>query len=158
MTAEKLKQLETSLAENEEFQETFKFFMDHFADHRIFIEQSKKVKLPFLNTLVKEAARFFLRKDQLVLVGFRVTESARLNIYHGSATTEGHHLVFFYCKRINQGMLVFFGGGSGMMDYLRITPRSVDGSKMPENFAEIVEDMHEKRAKPPIEKHPFSAN
>jgi hypothetical protein len=137
MTPDKLKRLETLLNESEDFNEIFSFYMDHFADHRLFIEKSKKAKVPFLKEILRQAAAAFFRKIPVSIIGFAALDNERLSILHGGGFVEGHLFNCFYCKRINKGMFVISTPGSTEM--FRITPTPLGETKLTDDFMESVD-------------------
>lgn len=138
MTPDKLKQLETLLNESDDFSVILTFFFDHFADHRLFIDKSKKIKVPLVKQMIKEASEVVFRKIPIVVTGLMMLDNERLSILHGSGKVEGHLFNFFYCKRINKGMLAI--SVKGFTEMVRITPKSVDQTNLTADFIESVDD------------------
>jgi|GEM_PF-2031017 len=138
MTLDQLKQLETLLADSEDFSEIFSFFMDHFADHQSFINQSKKTKAPLVKAIVKQAAEAVFRKIPILITKMIILSHDRLSLLHGGGFVEGKLFNFFYCKRTNKGLLVITTRG-GSTEFVRITPQPADTTILTEGFMESVE-------------------
>ncbi len=140
MSTEKLIQLETMLAGSEEFREILRFFMDNFGEKPSFMRDSKKIKAPFILEIIKAGGTFIFQKTPIHITKLMMLNYERLGLIHGGGFVEGHVFNFFYCKRINKGMLTF-ALKNGSVEYLRITPQPLDDLKLDADFIESVESV-----------------
>jgi hypothetical protein len=141
MNLDKLKQLETILAESEEFSDIFTYFMDNFGDKPSFVRDSKKAKSPLIMAMIKEGAVVVFRKIPIRITNVTILSFDRLSILHGGGFVEGQLFQFFYCKRINKGMLII-ASSTGSTEMVRITPQALDNTQqLEEGFMESVESV-----------------
>jgi hypothetical protein len=141
MNLDKLKQLETLLAESEEFSDIFTYFMDNFGDKPNFVRDSKKAKPPLIMAMIKEGALVVFQKIPLRITNVTTLSFDRLSILHGGGFVEGQLFQFFYCKRINKGMLII-ASPTGSTEMVRITPQAMDNTqKLEADFMESVESV-----------------
>ena len=140
MSTEKLKELETRLAESEDFMETLSFFMDNFGDKPSFTRDSKKTKAPLVVELIHAGAVSFFKKIPVNIIKLVVMSYDRLSIIHGGGFVEGQMLSFFYCKRINKGMLII-ASKTGSIEMIRITPQPLDDKKLDTDFIDSIESV-----------------
>jgi hypothetical protein len=138
MTTEKRKLLEEKVSESQEFFEIFDFFMTNFAEQTAFIDQSKKIKVPIIKELISTGAAAVFQKIPIQITNLLLLNHERLGILHGNGWVEGKLFNFFYCKRINQGMLAISFGKNTQM--VRISPKPTEPIQMQEDFIESVAD------------------
>ena len=131
-----IEQLEYLLQHEESFEKTHAYFMDNFAEHREFAEIGERVSVPYITTMLGELCSQFFKKKAIELHNRTVIKVATLQLLHGFVQVEGHLMVFFYCKRINQGMacLVNMTNRNDLTHYFRITPTTSDGSPVPQTL------------------------
>jgi hypothetical protein len=141
MNTDKLKQLETLLSESSEFGDIFTYFMDNFSDKPSFIKDSKKAKSPLISLLIKEGAMVVFQKLPLRITNVMMMSFDRLSIIHGGGFVEGQIFQFFYCKRINIGMLAISLKGAST-ELVRIIPHTLDKTQiLEEDFIDNVKSI-----------------
>lgn len=138
MNIEKLKELERLLSQSDDFGEPLIFYMDHFADKPSFTNLSEKTKSPLIKMMLNGAGQLAYDKIPVRITGLKMLLFERLGIIHGGGFIEGQLFTFFYCKRINQGLMCI-SDRTGGMNLLRITPRPADGNEMKEDFTDLAE-------------------
>ncbi|RJP29926.1 MAG: hypothetical protein C4527_10635 [Candidatus Omnitrophota bacterium] len=128
---DKLKTLQKMLISEDNFNITFKYFFEQLGEDPSFIESSKKVKNPFLKSILKAIGKQIFNEEDAV-AHLMLLKLPKSSFYHGSCFIHGRMASIIYFEDIEMGMVaIYLGGASGNeMRLVRYSSTLIEGNQL----------------------------
>ena len=104
MTQAKLTKLEQKLQDPDDWDEAMSYFLDHFGADPVFLQMSKKTRLPIILTMMGEISKQLFHKETVTLENPMMFKVREFDIIHGTCVAEGRLFTFFYLMKIHKGV------------------------------------------------------
>jgi len=104
VTDDKLAGLAKIIQHPDKWEDTTKYFLDHFASDQEFMDLGKRTRITVILKVIGEIAKKVLNKPMVAIenpIMFRVKS---MNMIHGSCTSEGWVMMFVYLTDIHKGV------------------------------------------------------
>lgn len=124
---DQLNMLKQKLVNEEDFNVTFTYFFDHLSDDQRFIDSSKKVKHPFLKSVLKVVGKEIFNHE-ISITNFLLLQLPKTRFYHGSCFMHDRLAALFFFEDIDMGMACIHL--SHEVRYTRFTGKLIKGDKL----------------------------
>ncbi len=88
----------------DKWEDSTKYFLDHFASDQEFMEMGKRTRIDVLLKIMGEVAKKVLNKSLVRIENPQMYRVKSMNMIHGSCTSEGWVMMFVYFTNIHKGV------------------------------------------------------